>query len=162
MSASNIPNESKALFLTADVDLEDDTIRAALFNDEVSYTFDPDAHEFVSDVLDGTVAEEFGESGGSGYSRQTLANAAVSANDSDDVGEGQADDLSWTSLDGETIQGVIFYKQVGGDDSTEGDDPVLWVIDDSDTSDFPLPTNGSQIDLNWAADGFFRAVGVEP
>lgn len=148
------PNRTKRELLNGSIDLADDTIKVALFNDTTDYSFDADAHEFVDDILDdGTTAEEFGEDGGTGYSRKTLANPSTSQDDTDDEGVFDADDLSWDELDGETIQGIIVYRQVGDDDTSPEDDDVITVIDDSDADDLPLSTNGSQVDLNWAAEG---------
>lgn len=146
-----VPNNTKTLYFTSSIDLSSDTIKVALYNDTTSFTFNPDTHAHVSDILDGgTTAQEFG---GTGYSRKSLSSKAVTQDDTDDEAVFDAADLSWSSLDGETIQGIIFYKQVGGDDTTPGDDPVIGVIDDADESDLPLATNGSQVDLNWAAEG---------
>lgn len=152
-----IPNETKRALLAGEIDLDADTIKVALFNDTSSYSFDQDTHNYVGDVLDGgTTAEEFGGSGGSGYSRQTLGNLSVTTDDADDEGVFDADDVTWSSLDGETIQGIIVYKQVGTDDSTPGDDPIVAVIDDTDTGDLPLITNGGQVDLTWAVEGILN------
>lgn len=145
------PNATKQKFFQGSIDLENDTIKVALYNDSVSYTFNPDDPEFLGDILDnGTTAQEFG---GTGYTRKTLNNKAVTQDDADDEGVFDADDLSWSSLDNETIQGVIIYKQVGGDDSTPADDPVISVFDDASVAEFPLPTSGAGVDLSWAAEG---------
>lgn len=153
------PNATKVDFFSANIDLTSggDTVRVALYNDTTAFTFDPDTHAHVSDILDGgTTAEEFGGSGGTGYARKTLANQAVTQDDADDEGVFDADDLSWSALDVETIQGVIIYQQVGGDDTTPGDDAVLAVLDDSGTGDLPLVTNGSGVDLSFAAEGILN------
>lgn len=148
------PNTTKTKILQGKIDFANDTIKVALYNDSTSYSFDPDSPEFLNDILDGgTTAQEFGGSGGTGYTRKSLANQSVSTDDPDDEAVFDADDLSWSSLDGETIQGVIIYKQVGGDDSTPGDDPVLSVFDSAQISEFPLPTSGAQVDLSWATEG---------
>jgi hypothetical protein len=148
--ANGTPNRTLAQLLSGAIDLSTDTLRVALYNDTTAFTFDPDTHEFVSDVLDGgTTAEEFGGAGGTGYSRNDVTGTTVTADDTNDVGVYDSDDFTWTSLDGETIQGAIVYKQVGGDDTTPGDDPIIQVYDAdmADVSDFPLPTNGSSIQV---------------
>lgn len=145
------PNATKLKILQADIDFSDDIIKVALYNDSVPYTFDPDTAEFVNDILDGgNTAKEFG---GSGYTRKTLNNKSLNQDDVDDEAEFDADDLSWSSLNNETIQGVIVYKQVGGDDSTPGDDLILSVFDSDVVSSFPLPTSGAGVDLSWATEG---------
>jgi hypothetical protein len=154
------PNRTLAEFLRGNIDLVNDTLRVALFDDSTAYTFDPDTHEFVGDVLDGgTTAQEL--QGSSGYTgsadRQTLANVAVTSDDTDDEGVFDADDVSWTNVDSTAdIQGWIVYKQVGGDDTTPGDDPIISVVDDDMAdapSSLPLPTNGSTVAIRWAAEG---------
>lgn len=152
------PNTLKSALLQADADLVNDTIRVALFNNTISYTFSVDDHDTVGDVLDGSVAEEFGGSGGSGYSRQTVSSQTVSTDDGGDRGFFTAANLSWSDLDGEEIQGVIIYKQVGGDDTTPNDDQIITVVDDSDAGDLPLPTNGSAVELNWDSNGILEVV----
>lgn len=148
------PNNTKTLFFQGSLDLVNDTLKVALYNDTTAFTFDPDTHAHVDDILDGgTTADEFS---GSGYSRKSLSTQTVSQDDTDDEAAFTAADLSWSSLDGETIQGIIVYKQVGGDDTTPGDDPVVTVIDDADAADLPLPTNGSQVDLNWNSEGILN------
>jgi len=148
--ASGTPVRTLAEIFRGSIDLVNDTFRVALFNDTTAFTFDPDTHEFVADVLDGgTTAEEFGGSGGTGYSRPGVTGQTVTQDNTNGRGIYDSDDLTWPSLDGETIQGVIIYKQVGGDDTTPADDPIIQVYDDDmgDVSDLPLITNGSDIQV---------------
>ena len=153
--ANGTPNATLVKLLDGTIDLDDDTLRIALYNDTTAFTFNPDTHAFVGDVLDGgTTAEEFGGSGGTGYSRKAVANTSVTQDDANDQAVWDSDDFSWSSLDGETIQGAIIYRQVGGDDTTPGDDEIIQVYDDdmADVSDFPLPTNGSQVEILQGTD----------
>lgn len=156
------PNQTLAEFFRANIDLESDTLRVALYDNSTAFTFDQDNHDFLNDILDGgTTAQELSVS--SGYTgssdRQTLAGVSVTVDDTDDEGVFDANDVTWTGVaSGADIQGWIVYKQVGGDDSTPGDDPVLLVVDD-DMGDapgsLPLPTNGSDIVVSWNAEGVF-------
>jgi hypothetical protein len=161
--ANGTPNRTLAETLRGNIALETDTLRVALYNDTVAFTFDPSAHEFVADVLDGgTTAEEFGGAGGTGYSRQGLANATVTEDDTNNQADFDADDLQFADLDGETIQGAIIYKQVGGDDTTPADDPIIQVYDNDqgDVSDFPIATNGSTIELQFDAGGLLSVEAI--
>lgn len=154
---ATVPNHVKQLLLQGGVDWENDTIRVALINDSTAFSLDVDNHEFVADVLDGgTTAQEFGEGSGTGYSRVTVSNATTSQDNTDDEGVADGDDVTYSSIDGATIQGVLVYKQVGGDDTTEGDDPILYYLDDSDSSDLPKPANGGDITVQWAAEGILN------
>lgn len=154
------PNRTLREILSGSINFDTDTLRVALFDNSVSYTFDPDTHDFVSDILDGgTTAQEL--AGSAGYTgtadRQTLANPSVVEDDASDRGVFDADNVQWSGVEStEDIQGWIVYKQVGGNDSTPGDDPVLLVVDDDMTdapSNLPLPTNGSDITINWDSVG---------
>lgn len=157
------PNATKTQLLNGAFDLATDTIRIALISSSTAYTFDPDTHEFVSDILDGgTTAEEF--SGSSGYTgsgdRQTLANPTTSQDNTDDEGVFDADDVTWTGVDGTNdIQGFLIYKQVGADDTTPGDDRVLAVYDDDSATsptELPLSVNGSDVTVSWNAEGIIN------
>lgn len=159
------PNQTLADFLQANIDLASGTLRIALLSSATAYTFDADNHNFVADVLDGgTTAQEY--SGSSGYTgsadRQTLSGVSVSADDADDEGVFDADDVAWTGVDGANdIQGWVLYLQVGGDDSTPGDDPLVLVEDDdmsSASSSLPLATNGSDVVVEWAGEGIINSV----
>lgn len=148
--ANGTPNATLVKLLDGTIDLDDDTLRLALYNDTTAFTFDPDVHATVADVLDGgTTAEEFGGAGGTGYTRKDVTTTTVSQDDTNDRAVWDSDDFSWASLDGETIQGAIIYRQVGGDDTTPGDDEIIQVYDNdmADVSDFPLATNGSEIQI---------------
>lgn len=111
-----------------------------------------DSETFVSDVLDGgTTAEEFG---GPGYNRQILANATITQDNTHDVGIFDADDTLFTGIDGDEIQGVLLYQQVGGDDSTPGDDRLIGLFDGAD---YPKPANGSDFVVQWPDSGIITA-----
>jgi len=154
------PNTTLAELFRGNIDFTTDTLRVALYDDSTAYTFDPDTHNFVSDILDGgTTAQEL--QGTAGYTgsadRQTLANVTVTADDTDDEGVFDADDVVWSGVEStEDIQGWIIYQQVGGDDSTPDDDRVLIVVDDNMAgapSNLPLPTNGADVQIQFDAEG---------
>lgn len=148
------PNNYKEQLMEGVFDHTTDTLKVALVSDDTAYSFDPANHTFVNDVLDGgTTATEFT---GSGYSRQTLSNVTVTQDDTDNEGVTDADDVTFTSLDGDTIQAIIIYKQVGGDDTTPGDDPIVAVYDDDSAgslADLPLTTNGGDVTLAFSSEG---------
>lgn len=160
---ADTPDRTLTQTLSGSIDLSTDTIRIALISSSTAYTFDPVNHEFVSDVLDGgTTASEF--SGSSGYTgstdRQTLANPTVTEDNTDNEGVFDADDVTWTGVDGTNdIQGWILYKQVGADDTTPGDDPIIQVVDDDQAnapSELPLSVNGSDVTVEWATEGIIN------
>lgn len=145
------PNDAKEELLNGTFALENDTIRVLLLDNSQSYTFDPDAHEFVSDITGAG-----SEMSGTGYSRQSLSGKTVSEDTSGDRGVFTADDVTWSGLDAGSIQTIVVYQQVGGDDSTPSDDRVLVVLDDDSAgslTDLPRTTNGSDVELSWASTG---------
>jgi hypothetical protein len=125
-----------------------DTLGVLLADDTTSYTFDAADGDYVGDILDGgTTASEFG---GTGYSAQNLSNENITEDNTNDRAEFDADDVTFTSLDGATIQFALVAKQVGGDWTTHGDDPIIAYIT---SADFPLVTNGGDVTISWDAEG---------
>lgn len=142
-----VPNSTKLKLLNGGIDLANDTVRIALFDNTTSYSFDPNTHEFVADILDGgTTAQEMS---GTGYERKDLVNQTTAQDDTNNRATFDGDDITWTTIDAGTIQGAVVYRQVGGDDTTPGNDDVLIVLDDSDLASLPLDTNGSDVILAW-------------
>jgi hypothetical protein len=144
-----VPNDTKERFLEGAIDLANDTIRVLLveFNGTF-YTFDPDSDEFVSDVLG-----SFSELSGTNYSRQTLSNVTVTEDTADDEAVFDADNVTWSGIDAGTAQALLCYKQVGGDDTTPGDDPIIFAITTDDIATFPTPTYGQNLTVEWDAEG---------
>lgn len=152
--AGTIYNPTKRRLIEGLMDLKNDTIRVALVDNSTSYSPDIDNEEFVNDVLDGgTTAQELS---GTNYSRKTVGSKSFSEDDTDDEGVFDSTaDITWSSLDTtEDIQGILVYKEVGGDDTTPGDDPLI-LYDESD-ADLPLATNGSDITLQWNSEGILN------
>jgi hypothetical protein len=147
-----LPNRTKVEILSGSIDLANDDIRVALYDDGVAFSFDPDIHDFVGDVLDGgTTAQEPSDSS---YGRQSLSGQSTSADDTDDEGVFDADDVTFPSLSTTNqIQGVLIYKQITDDT----DSPIVGVIDDVDDSDLPAETNGTDFIIEWSANGVITA-----
>jgi len=147
--------------------LSGETIRIALISTATAYTFDPSAHEHVSDIFDGgTTAQEF--SGTSGYTgtadRKTLANVSITEDNVDNEGVFDADDVSWSGVDGASdIQGWIVYLERGGDATTPADDPVLQVVDDdmaSAPASLPISAGGGPVTIEWNAEGIINLLAT--
>lgn len=133
-----------------------DTIKVALGGSGTAYTFDPDTHQYVADVFDaGTTGEELDYA--SPGDRQTLANQSVTMDTTDDEGVFNADDVTFPDLDTtQDIQFIVVYQQIGGDDTTPGDDRIIAIYDDDSAgslADLPLVTNGSDVTISWSAEG---------
>lgn len=142
--------------MKGNIDLSAGTVKVALGGDGTAYTFDKAAHEFLGDVFDGgTTGEELDYT--SPDDRVTLTNTAVTQDDTDGEGVFDADDAVFSSLDTtQDIQFVVVYLQVGADDTTPGDDPIVAIYDDDSAgslADLPKATNGSDVTIGFAAEG---------
>lgn len=132
------------------LDLTGDTIGVLLGSDDTAYTFDAADGDYVGDILDsGTTATEFTGS----YTPQALANATINEDNSNDRAEFDADDVTFSSLNNDTIQFALLGKQVGGDWTTYGDDPLVAYIT---STEFPLTTNGGDVTINWDSNGIIH------
>jgi hypothetical protein len=102
--ADVIYNNFKKLIMNGGIDLDTDTIKVALVTS--SYTPDQDAHDFFDDVTN--------EVTGTGYTAggATLANKAVTADNTDNEGMFDADDVTWSSST-ITARGAVVYKSTG-------------------------------------------------
>lgn len=136
------------------INLETATLRILLFDDSQAYTIDVVNHEFVGDVI-GTDATELSDAS---YSRQGVSNVQVTVDATDEEVVVDADDVTFPTLDGgETIQGWIIYEQVGGDDTTPGDDPIIAIEDEvTNSNGNDVVTNGSDVDVQFDAEGILN------
>lgn len=102
--ADIIFNNFKKLIMNGGIDLDTDTIKVALVTS--AYTPDQDAHDFFDDVTN--------EVSGTGYSAggASLANKAVTADNTDNEGVFDADDVTW-STSTITARGAVIYKSTG-------------------------------------------------
>lgn len=102
--ADVIYNSFKAKIMDGSIDLDTDTIKVALVTS--SYTPNQDTHDFFDDVTN--------EVSGTGYSAggATLANKSVTADNTDNEGVFDADDVSW-STSTITARAAVVYKSTG-------------------------------------------------
>lgn len=147
---STIYNSAKKGFLDGTLDFDTDTIRVALISSSIAYTPDVDNDVYVADVLNGVDAAEFA---GTGYTRQTLAGKTVTQDNTDNEGVADGSDVVFSGIDGDTIDAVLIYKQVGADDTTPADDPVIAHLT---SANFPLTANGGDVTIAWNAEGILN------
>lgn len=102
--ADIIFNNFKKLIMNGSIDLDTDTIKVALVTS--SYTPDQDTHDFFDDVTNEVV--------GTGYTAggAALANKTVTADNTDNEGVFDADDVSWTTST-ITARAAVLYKSTG-------------------------------------------------
>lgn len=133
-----------------------DTLGTLLGTDETAYTFGAADADYVGEVFDGgTTAWEFGQNSGTGYSRADgiLANESITEDNTNNRAQFDADDVTFSGLNDATIQFGLIGKQVGGDWTTQGDDPVVAYIT---STDFPLTTNGGDVTISWDSTGIIH------
>lgn len=134
--ADVIFNSFKVKVSDGNIDLNTDTIKVALVTS--SYTPDQDAHDFFDDVTNEVI--------GTGYTAggATLANAAVTQDNTNNRAKFDADDVVWSSST-LTARGAIIYKDTGNAATS----PLICYIDfGSDKS-----SSGSNFTIQWHADG---------
>ncbi len=108
--ANVIYNAFKKYIMNGAIDLDTDTIKVMLVTS--TYTPDQDAHDFRDDITN--------EVSGTGYSAggSALANKAVTADNTDNEGVFDADDLAWATST-ITARGAVLYKARGGASSAD-------------------------------------------
>jgi hypothetical protein len=138
--ADVIYNSFKRDIMNGALDLDTDTIKVMLVTS--SYTPDQDAHTKRSDITN--------EVSGTGYSSggAALANKAVTADNTDNEGVFDADDLTWSSST-ITARGAVLYKSRGGASSA---DELLCYIDF--TAD--KASSAGNFTLQWNSEGIIN------
>ena len=118
-------NKFLELIAKNDLDWESDVIRVLLERSTSAYSPDVD-HDFLDSFTGGGGVEISVAS----YARQTLANGAVNLDDTNDRAELDGDNIAFGALEtGQTVNAIIVYQQVGGDDTTPANDPLIAYID---------------------------------
>lgn len=134
------------------IDLLNDVIRCLLIRDTSTYTFDKD-HQYVSDFTSNGGVEISVAS----YARQTLGTKSVNQNDTNDRGEFTSAAIDFGTLEsGQTVEGYIFYKQVGGDDATPANDPLICFVDTDAGGLLPAALGDANFTISPPASGWFR------
>ena len=135
--ANGVYNKGKAEIAKALTDLDGSTLKLMLVDS--TYTFNPDL-TFIDDGSANDPASK--EITVSGYARQTLANKAVTQDDTNDFAYLDADDVVFTALvAGQTIGGAVLFRDAGGADTANI--PIAF-YDLTDT-----PTNGGNVTVQW-------------
>lgn len=129
--ANAIYPKAKEKFLDALIDMLTDTIKIALIDTGV-YTYSS-THEFWSSAS----AAEIGTS-------QTLASKTTTD------GVFDADNVTFTSVTGASVEALIIYKDTG----SAATSPLIMYIDVA-ASGLPVTPNGNNIDVQFNASGIF-------
>lgn len=137
--ADVIYNSFKQKLLAGEIDLDADTIKVMLVT--ATYTPNQDTHEHKDDITN--------EVTGTGYTAggATLANKTVTADNTDNEGVFDADDVTWASST-ITARGAVLYKDTG----TASTSPVICYIDfGSDQS-----SSAGDFTIQWNAEGILN------
>lgn len=132
------------------IDLDDGgtVVRAMLERDTSTYTPDKD-HQDRADLTG------FVEISVASYSRQTVANKAVNEDSGNDRAEWDFDDIAFGTLEsGQTVQAILLYVQVGGDDTTPADDILICYLDSATNLPSALSDGPFTIQVN--AEGMIQ------
>lgn len=147
---ANVYNRAKYKLLdgTADLDAGTPELRCLLLKSGVSFDVD---HNVVNDLVPGT-----NEISVSGYARQTLSGVALTENDTNDRGEAEANQVTFSSLAaGQTIGAAVVYKRASAGSDTDASDWLIGYYDVTDT-----PTNGGDVVIQFdsASPGDFLRI----
>ena len=121
-----------------------DDIRIALLMTNTT----ADTEEDVATISAFTTLDEMD---GANYSRAALASEAVAADNANDRGEFDADNVTFSSLGAGTrdIAGILLYKHVTDDTDSV---PMAWI----DSGGFPITANGGDLTISWNAEGILQ------
>jgi len=135
-----------------DLDWETAVICVLLERSTSAYVPDKD-HDFL-DAFTGGGGVEISVGG---YTRRTLTSTVVTKNDTLDQIELACGNIAFGSLAaGQTVQALIFYVQIGGDDSTPADDILLARIDTDSGAILPIALGGGAFNITVSGQGLFK------
>ena len=135
-----------------DLDWETAVICVLLERSTSAYVPDKD-HNFL-DAFTGGGGVEISVAG---YARRTLTSTAINKNDALDQTELDCNNVAFGSLEaGQTVQALIIYAQIGGDDSTPEDDILLARIDTDSGAILPVALGGGAFNITVNGQGLFK------
>lgn len=140
--ATVIYNNAKKLLLNGGLDLDTDTIKISLHTS--SYTPDQDAHDFWDDATNEVSTSGSYTAGIAGG--VALANKTVTADNTDNEGVFDADNVSITGFTG-TFKWIVLRKDTG----TASTSPLIVAIDITTAS----ATSGT-VTITWATEGILN------
>lgn len=138
-------NEAKRALLAGELDLDTDDLRVMLVMTNTTADTEDDANT----ISGFTTLDEYD---GSGYARQALANETISEDAANDRAEVDADDAVFASLGAGTrqAQAAIVFKHVTNDTDSV---PIAFI----DSGGFPFDGTGSNLTIQWNAEGILQA-----
>ena len=124
--ANALFDKARQRFLEGQFNWNTDTIKAVLV-DTGTYTVNLSAHEFLSDIGTGARISTSGA-----FTGKSTAGGAADAND-----------VTFTSVTGASIEAIVLYKDTGTDSTS----PLIAFIDTA--TGLPITPNGGDIIVTW-------------
>ena len=124
--ANALFDKARQRFLEGQFNWNTDTIKAVLV-DTGTYTVNLSAHEFLSDISTGARIATSGA-----FTGKTTTGGAADAND-----------VTFTSVTGASIEAIVLYKDTGTDSTS----PLIAFIDTA--TGLPITPNGGDIIVTW-------------
>lgn len=124
--ANALFDKARQRFLEGQFNWNTDTIKAVLV-DTGTYTVNLSAHEFLSDISGGARIATSGA-----FTGKTTTGGAADAND-----------VTFTSVTGASIDAIVLYKDTG----TDATSPLIAFIDTA--TGLPITPNGGDIIVTW-------------
>ncbi len=124
--ANALFDKARQRFLEGQFNWNTDTIKAVLV-DTGTYTVNLSAHEFLSDISGGARIATSGA-----FTGKTTTGGAADAND-----------VTFTSVTGASIEAIVLYKDTG----TDATSPLIAFIDTA--TGLPITPNGGDIIVTW-------------
>ena len=124
--ANALFDKARQRFLEGQFNWNTDTIKAVLV-DTGTYTVNLSAHEFLSDIGTGARIAASGA-----FTGKTTTGGAADAND-----------VTFTSVTGASIEAIVLYKDTG----TDATSPLIAFIDTA--TGLPITPNGGDIIVTW-------------
>jgi len=143
--ASFVYTIAKVDVLKGTIDFDGDDIRVAAVMTNTTC----DTEEDVALMNGFTTLDEMD---GANYARIALLNEVVNTDNTNDRGEFDADNITWSSLGAGTrdVAGLVVYKHVTNDTDSV---PICYI----DSGGFPFTANGGDLTIQWNAEGILQA-----
>ena len=124
-----------AILTSANVSMASD--HRTIISDSADYTYSA-AHDFHNDIAGAAIVATSGA-----MTNPTTGSVAAGTYD--------ADDITFSSVSGDSVEQIILYQHTGTPSSSE-----LVMFLDTSITNFPLTPNGGNIVLTWNASGIFQ------
>lgn len=129
------PSYRNALLGSSNVSMSSD--HRTIISDSADYTYST-AHDFLNDVASGARVATSGA-----MTNPTLGTVSSGTYD--------ADDITYSSVSGDSVEQIILYQHTGTESSSE-----LVMFLDTSITNFPLTPNSGNIVISWHANGIFQ------